>query len=192
MRLGNLAILTLRDAGAAMRVLRGLDLPMPARWMALFLAIVLSRILGVLLTILLPVPTDDPLSHMLQQPLTMAGIQLAGTVLSAVLVVRIGRMFGGTGNFADALLAIAWIELVLVAVQVVQIAMLLLLPATAALVGTFAAMLSIYLTVTMTKALHGFRSALMVALVYFGFSLLLGLALMQIMPEMFMPPEVLQ
>ena len=53
--IGELAVLTLRNPDAAMRVLRGLDLPMVARWMALFLAVVLSRMLGVLLLMMLPV-----------------------------------------------------------------------------------------------------------------------------------------
>ena len=35
--LGELAVLTLRDPDAAMRVLRSYQLPMVARWMALFL-----------------------------------------------------------------------------------------------------------------------------------------------------------
>ena len=51
--IGELAVLTLRNPDAAMRVLRGLDLPMVARWMALFLAVVLSRMLGVLLLMML-------------------------------------------------------------------------------------------------------------------------------------------
>lgn len=40
--LGELAVLTLRNPDAALRVLRGLDLPMAARWTALFLAVVLT------------------------------------------------------------------------------------------------------------------------------------------------------
>ena len=60
--LGELAVLTLRNPDAALRVLRGLDLPMAARWTALFLAVVLSRMLGVLLLMVLPVTGGEPLA----------------------------------------------------------------------------------------------------------------------------------
>jgi hypothetical protein len=49
--------------------------------------------------------------------------------------------------------------------------------------------LSIYLTVTMTKALHGFTSLGKVALVYFGFSLLLGIVAVTLAPGLVPLPE---
>ena len=187
--IGELAVLTLRNPDAAMRVLRGLDLPMVARWMALFLAVVLSRMLGVLLLMMLPVTGDDPLAQLLSDPMTMAGIEFFGMVLTAFLVTVIGRMFGGHGTFADALLAVAWIELLLVALMAVQLVMLVLLPGTVDLLGIVVGALSIYLTVTMTKALHGFTSLGKVALVYFGFSLLLGIVAVTLAPGLVPLPE---
>ena len=190
--LGELAVLTLRDPDAAMRILRGLELPMVARWMALFLAVVLSRMLGVVLLMLLPVSGNDPLAELLSDPMTMAGIEFFGMVLTAFLVTHIGRMFGGTGTFPDALLAVAWIELMLVALMAVQVLMLVLLPGTVDLLGMVAGALSIYLTVTMTKALHGFSSVAKVAMVYFGLSLLLGALVLMVAPGLIPLPEVAQ
>ena len=188
--LGELAVLTLRDPDAAMRVLRSYQLPMVARWMALFLAVVLSRILGVLLLIVLPVAGDDPLMRLLSDPMTMAGIEFFGMVLTAFLVTHIGRLFGGTGTFPDALLALAWIELMLVALLALQLVMLVLLPGTVDLLGMIAGALSIYLTVTMTKALHGFSSIAKVALVYFGISMAVGLLVLTLAPGLIPLPEV--
>lgn len=190
--LGELAVLTLRNPDAAMAALRGLDLPMAARWMALFLVVVLSRMLGVLLLLLLPVTGNDPLAQLLSDPMTMAGIEFFGMVLTAFFVTHIGRMFGGSGTFADALLAVAWIELMLVALMAVQVAMLVLLPGTVDLLGMVVGGLSIYLTVTMTKALHGFSSLIKVAMVYFGLSLALGLLVMTLAPGLIPLPEVAQ
>ncbi len=187
--LGELAVLTLRNPDAALRVLRGLDLPMAARWTALFLAVVLSRMLGVLLLMVLPVTSGEPLAALLTDPMTMAGIEFFGMVLTAFLVTVIGRMFGGHGTFADALLAVAWIELLLVALMAVQLVMLVLLPGTVDLLGIVVGALSIYLTVTMTKALHGFTSLGKVALVYFGFSLLLGIVAVTLAPGLVPLPE---
>ena len=188
--IGELAVLTLRNPDAAMRVLRGLDLPMVARWMALFLAVVLSRMLGVLLLVMLPVTGDDPLAQLLSDPMTMAGIEFFGMVLTAFLVTHIGRLFGGTGTFPDALLAVAWIELMLVALLALQLVMLVLLPGTVDLLGMIAGALSIYLTVTMTKALHGFSSIAKVALVYFGISMAVGLLVLTLAPGLIPLPEV--
>ena len=190
--LGDLVVLTLRDSDAAMRALRGLKLPMAARWMALVLAVVLSRFLGVLVTVMFPTTLDGPLITLLTNPVAMAVIELAATVLTAFLVVQIGRAFGGTGNFADAILVIAWIQLILVGVQAGQVFLMAVLPTSAALLGLIAGILSIYLTVTMTRALHGFRSALLVALAYFGVSILVGATLLQLAPGMFILPEVPQ
>ena len=190
--LGELAVLTLRDPDGAMRALRSLDLPLGARWMALFLAVVLSRMLGVVLLILLPVTGDDPLAQLLSDPMTMAGIEFFGMVLTAFLVTHVGRAFGGTGTFADALLAVAWIELLLVALMAVQVVMLVLLPGTVDLLGMVAGALSIFLTVTMTKALHGFSSTLRVALVYFGLSIALGALVLMVAPGLIPLPEVSQ
>ena len=187
--LGELAVLTLRNPDAALRVLRGLDLPMAARWTALFLAVVLSRMLGVLLLMVLPVTGGEPLAALLTDPMTMAGIEFFGMVLTAFLVTVIGRMFGGHGTFADALLAVAWIELLLVALMAVQLVMLVLLPGTVDLLGIVVGALSIYLTVTMTKALHGFTSLGKVALVYFGFSMLLGIVAVTLAPGLVPLPE---
>lgn len=190
--LGELAVLTLRNPDAAMQALRGLDLPMAARWMALFLVVVLSRMLGVLLMMLLPVTGNDPLAQLLSDPMTMAGIEFFGMVLTAFFVTHIGRMFGGSGTFPDALLAVAWIELMLVALMAVQVAMLVLLPGTVDLLGMVVGGLSIYLTVIMTKALHGFSSLIKVAMVYFGLSLALGLLVMTLAPGLIPLPEVVQ
>ena len=190
--LGDLVVLTLRDSDAAMRALRGLDLPMSARWMALLLAVVLSRFLGVLVTVMFPTTLEGPLITLLTNPVVMTVIELAATVLTAFLVVQIGRAFGGTGNFADAILVIAWIQLILVGVQAGQLLLMAVLPTSAALLGLIAGILSIYLTVTLTRALHGFRSAFLVALAYFGVSILVGAVLLQLAPGMFILPEVPQ
>ena len=69
------------------------------------------------------------------------------------------------------------------------IRMLVLLPGTVDLLGIVVGALSIYLTVTMTKALHGFTSLGKVALVYFGFSLLLGIVAVTLAPGLVPLPE---
>lgn len=195
--LGDLVVLTLRDSSAAMRALRGLNLPMGARWMALFLAVVLSRFLSVIVMAMFPSTLEGPMAELLTDPVTMGVIELGISIVTAFMVILVGRLFGGMGTFPDAILVIAWIQLILVAVQAVQVLMMAVMPASALLLGLVALILSIYLSVTMTKALHGFRSAALVALGCFGTSLLicllLGIVLLQFLPpEMLVLPEVPQ
>lgn len=188
--LGNMVILTLRDPAGAVRMLQGLDLPMVARWMALLLAVCLSTLLAGLSLLLFPVEVDSPVSRMLSQPVTLAAVQLAVMTVSAMLVAQVGRGFGGQGGFPDALLIVAWIELVLVGLQAAQLVMMLMFPATAALLSMLAFGLFLYLAVSMTKALHGFSSTAKVALAFFGSVFVLGFVLSLIAAALGIVPEV--
>lgn len=188
--LGDLTVLTLRDPESALRVLRSLDLPMVARWMVLLLAVTLSTLLAGLSLMLFPIEVDNPVSRMLSEPMTLAGIQLGAMVLSALCVAQIGRLFGGHGNFADALLVVGWVELMLVGLQAVQVVMMALFPATATLLSMLAFGLFLYLAVTMTKALHGFKSTFLVALGFVAGAFLLGFLLSLLAAALGIFPEV--
>ncbi|WP_313350276.1 YIP1 family protein [Paracoccus sp. (in: a-proteobacteria)] len=188
--LGDLMVLTLRDPDAAIRVLRGLDLPMVTRWMVLLLAVSLSTLLAGLSLLLFPIEVDNPVSRMLSEPMTLAGIQFGAMALSALFVAHIGRLFGGHGNFADALLAVGWVELMLVGLQAVQVVMMLLFPATATMLSMLAFGLFLYLAVTMTKALHGFTNTAKVVVGLIGSVFVLGFVLSLIAAAFGIVPEV--
>lgn len=188
--LADLVVLTLREPAAALQVLRGLDLPVSARWMALVLAVSLSTLLASLSLMLFPVEVDNPVSRMLSEPLPLAGVQFAAMVVSALMMAQVGRLFGGQGDFADALLVIAWVELVLVGLQAAQVVMMLLFPATAALLSVLAFGLFIYLAISMTKALHGFSSTGKVVLGFFGSLFVLGFVLSLLAAAFGIVPEV--
>ncbi|MBD9528252.1 MULTISPECIES: YIP1 family protein [Paracoccus] len=166
--LGDLVVLTLRTPERAVRLLRDLDFGMAERWMIALLAACLSSLLAGIARQMFPPIASDPLSAILSVPLTLAGLQFAAMVLSAVAVTVIGRAFGGKGEFADALVLVAWVELILVGLQAVQLVLMLLVPPTATLMSLVAFGLSIYLTIALTKALHGFTSTPKVALGFIG------------------------
>ena len=161
--LRGLFLLTLRDPAGAAAALRGLNLPMSTRWMALALAVSLSAILAWLGTRLFPVEIDNGFTRMTGQPLVVAAVQFGVVLFSAALMAGVGRAFGGRGDFADALLLLTWIEFVLLAVQVAQVALVLVFPATAAVLSLVAMILFVGLFVLFTKALHGFHSTLKVS-----------------------------
>lgn len=188
--IGNLVVLTLREPGRAVTVMRDMALPVPSRWMVLVLAVCLSTLLAGMARIIFPLPAEDPLSQLLSSPFTLALVQFGALVFSAMVVTVIGRSFGGHGSFEDALLLIAWVELILVGLQAMQLMVMVVVPASGALMSVLAFALSIYLTIALTKALHGFQSTPKVALAFIGSAFVLGFVLSIIAAAFGILPEV--
>ena len=80
-----------------------------------------------------------------------------------VAVQTIGRRAGGSGTFPDALLLLAWLQFVMIAVQIAQLVVLLVVPPLFGLVTMASLAIFMWLLVNFTMALHGFTSALKVA-----------------------------
>lgn len=105
-----------------------------------------------------------------RQPLTSFVIQFMVTVLGAIAIYSGGRLFGGKGSLADSLLALTWLEFVLLLVQVIQIVAFMLLPMLGTLIFLSAVVLLIYLLVNFIMEVHGFTNGLaVVAGVVVGF-----------------------
>ncbi len=145
---------TLRDPHAAARRVMGTPLPDGARWQALLLVVVLSVILLQLAVMLSGGQTGGVMMSGLLQ-----GAVLVGTVLA---VHYIGRAFGGSGTFPDALILMAWLQFVTLCFQVAQIVTLLIVPPLAGLVAIASVVVFLWLLVSFIQALHGFRSRVMV------------------------------
>ena len=172
-----LARTSFTDPALAVRQLQSLDLPMSARWLALLMAVALSSLLAAVGAMLFPVTVDTGLNTLTRQPLLLAALQLGGITLASWLVARVGRAFGGHGDFADALLVVVWIELLLLVIQAVQVVLMLIFPLFASLLGLAAIGVFVWLTVQMTKALHGFSNTMLVLLAMFATALLVGMVL---------------
>jgi hypothetical protein len=101
----------------------------------------------------------DPISGvMLASPFRAAVLQWAFLALSVVLIHRVGRAFGGTGGFADALLIVVWLQCLTLVLQVVQLVANLLSPALAGIIGLAGFGLFLWLMTNFIAELHGFRS----------------------------------
>ncbi|MDO5619924.1 MAG: Yip1 family protein [Paracoccus sp. (in: a-proteobacteria)] len=159
-----LVLLSFRDPARAVQALLSLHLPMAARWMALALVVSLSALLAWGASMLFPVRVDTGMNDAVAQPLMAAGAQFAVLSLAALLMAGVGRSFGGTGTFPDALLLMTWIQFVLLVIQTAQVLLMLLFPMIASLMWLVAAGILVWLMVQFTKALHGFDSAAKVAL----------------------------
>jgi hypothetical protein len=137
---------------AALVVLRA-NLPMSARWQVLALVIVLSALLD---QISVPLLTGGavPPAGALQAGL----VQTIALILTVLGVHLIGRAMRGQGNFADALMLVAWLQAVMVAIQAVQVLTLLIMPAVSVLIGFLAIVLFLWLLTNFVAVLHGFES----------------------------------
>lgn len=151
---------TLRDPRGGARAVLRMGIPAEARWTGLALMAVGSALLthfGIAMTM----PMGDAgagATLALPSPLATAATQLVVLVVTAVLATWIGRWAGGTGQFADALLLVVWLQVILIVVQFVQMVLMLLVPPLGALVGYASVALFFWLLTAFVAELHGFRS----------------------------------
>lgn len=148
--------LTVADPVEGGRAVLALNPPVLLRWMLLAAAILVSVVLIYLLPVLTGQAGDMP------SPFAFAAGQgvLNGVVVA--LVAYAGRAFGGTGSFDDALLLMAWLQSVTVALLVLQLAVLVLIPALNLPVTLASIVISVWMLVGFVCALHGFQSRIMV------------------------------
>ena len=168
---------TVREPRAAARWVLQLGLPVPARWTALALMAVLSTLLVMLDLQIIGTPGDPMVQAALANPMPLAAVQMLILALSAWLMARIGQIFGGTGQFSDAVMLVVWMQAVLLVLQVAQIlAALVSLPLSdvVAFVG-FA--ISMWLMTNFVAELHGFTSLTRVFLGILGSGLVLVVVL---------------
>jgi hypothetical protein len=157
-RMISLAQLTLQDPKAATRALLAEQVPLPARTAGLLLVAVLSALLASLQFQLGPQELDPISAMMLASPFRAAVVQWAFLALSVVLIHRVGRAFGGTGSFADALLIVVWLQCLTLVLQVIQLVANVLSPALATIIGLAGFGVFLWLMTTFIAELHGFRS----------------------------------
>ena len=149
---------TLREPRAAARWVLGMGVPVPARWAALTLMAVVSTLLVMLDLRIIGAPDDPLMQAALANPLTLAAVQMLILALSAWLMARVGRLFGGNGQFSDAVMLVVWMQAVLLVVQVVQILATLVSLPLSEVVAFFGFAISMWLMTNFVAELHGFTS----------------------------------
>jgi hypothetical protein len=160
--------------------LLAIGLPREALWPALALVVVLSIILANLAALLL---AGEAGAAMPVGPAATGFIQLALLVVMVFAVFWIGRAMGGTGSFEESILLVAWLQFVMVCVQVVQTGVLLVSTTIAEIFGLLGIALFLWLLTNFVAVLHGFTSLFKVFVmilvsafgIAFGLSILLTL-----------------
>ncbi len=117
----DLTRLTLRDPRRGARGLIGLHLPMSVRWTLFVLIVVLSAISAHLTLGMMSQAERAAIPAQMPGPFGLAVVQGAIMFMGAFFAFQLGRALGGTGNFADALLLVVWLQTILLALQVLQL-----------------------------------------------------------------------
>lgn len=131
--------LTLTNPRAAARAIMALNLPDAVGWTALLAVAAVTTVLGFVGQSSAPGEMPEPFASLMSSPIRMAGIQLISLLFTVVLAWVVGRRFGGQGSFADTLALVAWVQVPLILLQLLQLVAMQVL-----------------------AELHGFRSALLV------------------------------
>ncbi len=172
---------TLTQPQAVARALIEWNPPTQARWLGLAVVVVLSACLGLAGQVIASamVPDTEELSF---NPIPLIVLQAVILVYAAAAMTFVGRMGNGVGNFRDALLLMSWAEFVMVMLQVVQLVLIMVAPATLGVTTILLLFLMFYLVVNFAAALHGFRNLAVVAIgtiiTFFASAFAAGLILM--------------
>lgn len=152
--------------------------------LALACVATLSALLSVILSRMSPASGNPDMDYLMTQPLLLAGLQAAGMTLFAGLVTGVGRLFGGTGRFAQILLALAWLGFLLLVVQMGMLVLMLALPSLGGVLKLAVIALVIWLLASFIAEVHGFRSTFFTAAVLIGSLLMIGMGLVLLSPPM--------
>jgi hypothetical protein len=163
--LQDLLRLTIANPRAAATRLKALNLPVQTGWSAMLLVSVVSAFLGFIGFLASPIQGDPGVAAMFGSPLRTALIQFTVLALTGFLAYWVGRRFGGTGTLAQALVLVAWVQVPPIALQLVQLVLMVLAPGLAPLVGIVGFALYAVLLSLFIAELHGFRSGVAV---FFG------------------------
>ena len=188
-RLVSLAQLTLQHPHQAARLLLAEDVPMRARTGGLLLVAILSALLA---SLQVTGRQDlDPFSaFMLASPFRATLFQWGFLALSVLLMHNVGRAFGGSGSFADALLVVVWLQVILLGFQLLQLVVAPILPGLAGVIGLVSFVVYFWLLTIFIAELHGFTRR---GLVFLGMMLTLLAAgfLLGVLMILVLGPEVL-
>lgn len=161
-----------------------IDMGLPARigWLALGLMAVVSAALAALMYAAFPIPPEDAapqilmMEQILANPLQLALVQAIILAIGAVLIWRIGMMFGGAGRLADAVALLAWLEFILLLLQLVQTITMGISPPMSQAIGVFGFVIFLWLLSNFTAELHGFASVFSTFLGIIGAVIVLSFA----------------
>lgn len=152
--------------------------------LAVACAAVLSALISVLLGEFSPATGNADMDYLIRQPVLLAVLQALGMVVFGAVITAVGRLFGGTGRLQEVLLAFAWLDFLLLVVQMALLLVMLALPAVGGLLFLAAMGLVTWLIASFIAEVHGFKSTIATAAAVIGMVLLVGVGLVLISPPL--------
>ncbi|MDZ7711327.1 MAG: YIP1 family protein [Roseovarius sp.] len=171
---------TLFEPREAARVLMAMRLPQEVLWQALALMSVLYTIVYTLsLRMTGPVDASEMLMPaVFQAPVILALALFGGLALTVIAVRAIGQAIGGTGETADVLVLITWLQVLRLMVQVGVLVLALGSPPLAGMAAIVVAVWGLYIFINFVDAAHGFENRLKAfgAIILSVFAMVMGLS----------------
>lgn len=135
-----------------------LGLPRDALWTAVALVVVLSILLSQFSALMMGASGAAPMAGIRISPVMGGLVQLGLLVGMAAAIHLVGRAMGGSGSFPEALLLMAWLQFIMICVQVVQLLAILVIPPLTGIIFILGLVLFLWLLTNFVAVLHGFRS----------------------------------
>lgn len=149
---------TIVDPASAARQVLGWNISLINRWAALLLVAVLNVLMLALLQAVSPVPVVLQDQGFVLTPFSYTAIILVFLFLLVYTIHHIGRMFGGQGSVEDSLSVIILFQAISVALEAVQVVLVLISPQIAALFGFAALAILIRCMLHFVNVMHRFES----------------------------------
>ena len=155
-------------------------------WQVFALFAVLSTGLGIAALILFPpdaemlqMVVDYPFLSMVLNPMMGGLIEACFLVLTIFAIYWVGRTFGGTGRFDQAILTVIWVQYVMLLIQATMLFLALVSGGIATLFLIFGTGLRFWILSHFIAEMHAFRSAglVFVMILITGFAALIVLSI---------------
>lgn len=156
--------LTLSNPRQGLRAVLSLPLT-PAERMGLMVTMAILNVLAAqVFARQLPELPNPAMALIMDQPIVFALMQLFGLILLAGLVQGVGRLFGGRGDAAGAQIAVLWLHVLFLILQLAQIITMAVVPPLTPLLSLATLGVALWVFPQFVAEVHGFRSAGLTAL----------------------------
>lgn len=150
--------LTLQDPRQGLRAVLALPLSRSERLGLLVTMAILNVLTAEALALNLPDIPDAAMAMILDRPLLFALMQLVGLLVISGLVHGVGRLFGGTGDAAGAQMAVLWLHVLFLILQVAQVLAMALAPPLVMVASLATLAAALWFFPHFVAEVHGFRS----------------------------------
>jgi Yip1 domain len=159
--------------------------PVAARWQAFVLLTILSTVLPMIAFWIAGGEGRAEVTG--SNPVLLTAVQFGFNIVTVLLMQGVGQWAGGKGQFADALLLMVWLQVMLLVLQVAQCVAIIAVPVLLVPIMAVGIVLLFWVLSHFAAELHGFQSALKVFGVIFGLMFVVGLAISPFLQPYLMP-----